>query len=64
MAVSKPERALTVEERRATWAAIFGNEDPDDRDPEVVIQENYGGNRGAYLRDMARWHGVPVGKKI
>jgi len=61
MAVLKQEGSLTVEERRAVWAAIFNNQSPDDRDPEEVIKKEHDGDSEAYLRDMARWHGVPIG---
>lgn len=61
MAVLKQERGLTIEERRAVWAAIFSNKSPDDRDPHEVIEENYEGDVGAYLRKMAEWHGIPTG---
>lgn len=56
------ERKLTAEERerveRVISHLVMDHFDPEDRSPEEVIRSTYRGNRDAYLRAMARSHGV------
>jgi len=32
----------------------------EDRDPNKVIEEDFGGDRDGYLRKMAEWHGISI----
>lgn len=52
---------LTEEERQAICDAISQKMSDDDKPPEMVIEEDYSGNREAYLRIMAGWHHIPIG---
>ena len=51
---------LTPEQEKKVWEAICIAKQDDDRDPEVVIEESYNGNRMLYLLHMARWHNVKL----
>jgi len=57
----KEEEPLTQEEKNAIWSAITKNMNPDDRDPEEVIDEQFNGDKEAYLRVMAQCHHIPIG---
>lgn len=53
-------RLLTPKERKIIYDAIYVHIQDDDRPPEEVIKQDFGGNEDAYLWTMAKWHGVPV----
>lgn len=55
------ERPLTHEEKLAIYAAIGENMQLDDKNPEDVIRDDYGGDEDAYLKVMAGWHHIPIG---
>ena len=54
------ERSLTAEERTRIREAVDAAQAPDDPDPWEVVAERFGGDWDAYLRAMARWHGIPL----
>jgi len=53
-----PERHLTEEEKKKIWQVISAMMREDDRDPQEVIRDRYGGDEEHYLRDMARQHRI------
>ena len=61
MVKPKTESPLTDDEKSAIWEAIRIKMAPDDRDPHVIINEDYGGDEERYLRVMAHYHNVPIG---
>jgi len=60
MVETKKERPLTEEKRIEIWDTVCINIDPEDRDPDEVIKEDYKGDRDAYLRVMAEWLGISI----
>ncbi len=53
-------KPLSPEQKERIWDAIGSYRLEGDRDPQVVIQEDYGGDGEHYLRVMARFHGVEL----
>ena len=45
MVKPKTESPLTDDEKSAIWEAIRIKMAPDDRDPHVIINEDYGGDK-------------------
>jgi len=52
------ERQLTEAQRAKIWQVIHSMMREDDRDPQEVIRDRYGGDEERYLRDMARQHRI------
>ena len=61
MSEPKEEEPLTQKEKNAIRSAIINSMNPDDKDPDEVIEEQFNGDEEAYFRVMARWHHVPIG---
>lgn len=53
---------LTEEEKRKIWEIIYRNMRGDDRYPGEVIHDRYGGDEEEYLRVMAKYYEIPIGK--
>lgn len=51
-------RPLTEREKEKIWDIIRRNMREDDRDPEEVIRDLYGGDEDRYLKVMAEQHRV------
>lgn len=56
-------RPLTLEERAEINHVISQKMNEDDRDPHMIIEEDYDGDMDLYLRTMAELHHIPVGIK-
>lgn len=56
------EVPLTKEEKLLIWKTIWKNMAPDDRDPCEVIKDMFGRDEEAYLRVMAKQHGILLGQ--
>lgn len=54
------EKPLTQEQKMKIYEAIGRAMASDDREPRIVIEEDYRGDEDAYLRVMARWHNVQL----
>ena len=54
-------KPLTKEQKEKIRTAVLHNMGEDDRHPSTIIGKRYRGNTERYLRDMAIWHGVPIG---
>ena len=54
------KKILTKEKREEIMAIILGRMGPEDRLPEVVIKEDYKGDKDTYLHIMAQMHRIPV----
>lgn len=54
------EIPLTNEEKNKISHAIGMARQPDDRNPEDVVREDFNGDWDAYYRTMARWHGIQL----
>jgi len=54
-------RPLTDEERSEIDHAIAQKTGAGDREPRLVIEEDYGGDSDRYMRVMAGWHHIPIG---
>lgn len=52
---------LTDEEREEIKMAIALKMTDDDKDPQDVINDDYGGDADAYFTVMAGWHNIPIG---
>lgn len=60
--VETEPKPLSPAQRQAVYSAIHKNMAPDDRWPSEVIDDSFGGNEQRYLKTMAGWHGVNLGK--
>jgi hypothetical protein len=52
---------LADEEIEEIRMAIARKMTDDDKDPQAVIDDDYGGDTDAYFRVMAGWHNIPIG---
>ena len=58
MTPSGTKQPLTESEKKRIWEVIRKNIREDDRDPEEVIRDLYGGDEDRYLTAMAQQHRV------
>lgn len=56
----KKTKPLTPEQRRKVWEKINDCDDKWDRPAQEVIKKDFNGNEDAYLRTMAKFHGIPL----
>lgn len=57
--MTNPEQTpLNSNQRNAIYSAIYTHMTPDDRWPDEVIDDNFGGDEKKYLEEMSSWHGV------
>ncbi len=56
------KRPLTEEERIMIWDTICLKMTSEDRDPNKVIEEDFDGDKNAYLTSMAEWHNITLGE--
>jgi hypothetical protein len=53
-----PNQPLTNVQQDFVWRHICSKMDADDRNPNEVIEDTFGGNRDHYLQVMADWHQI------
>jgi hypothetical protein len=52
--------SLTEKDRLKISHIITLNTDEEDRDPQEIIKEDYGGDIDLYLRTMAEFYNIPI----
>lgn len=53
---------LTEKQIRRVWCVICQSREPNDREPQEVIEKDYNGDTDAYLRVMGCFHDI-LGKE-
>lgn len=56
----RSQRPLSEKLQQAIYEIIRAHQQGDDREPSVVIAEDYDGDEKTYLLDMARYYGFLV----
>jgi len=51
-------RLLTEAEQTTIWREVCMKMDPDDKDPNDVVRDDYDGNREAWCWAMVDWHNL------
>jgi len=60
MSGNEQKRPLTPEEQKRILDVVNYRADADDKSPDQVIRDSYGGDRDKYLRAMARYYGIEL----
>lgn len=55
----KKEEPLTPEQKKKVWGVINDCDNKWDRPAQEVIEKDFDGDEDAYLRRMAKFHGIP-----
>ena len=55
-------RHLSEAEKEIVWKYICDNMKEDDKHPNLVIADSYGGDRDAYLEANAQYAGIKISK--
>jgi len=61
MVTASEQLDFTAEQEKCVWDYIcskYNWDDPDEVDPNLVVDLNYEGNRHRYIQDMAKHHGI------
>ncbi len=58
MSNATERKVLTKEQESFVWLFVCSHMDPDDRNPNEVIEQNFNGDRSRYLQKMAEWHHI------
>lgn len=56
----KKEEPLTSKQREKVWGVINDCDDKMDRPAQEVIEKDFNGDEDAYLRRMAKFHGISL----
>ncbi|MEK7147149.1 MAG: hypothetical protein AAB772_02740 [Patescibacteria group bacterium] len=60
MPKTQKDRQLIEEEKQKIYAVIYALMESNEKHPNDVIKEDFGGNENAYLIRMAKWHDIPL----